>query len=132
MSTQPRARYIMIGGFLGAGKTTAVVRLAQHLTARGQCVGLITNDQGSELVDTAMLRARGFATEEIPGGCFCCRFNSLTEVAERLTAAARPDVFIADEDVDVLSNLALFGRHAVPETRVDLPQRLERLAHRRW
>ena len=96
MSTQPRARYIMIGGFLGAGKTTAVVRLARHLTARGQCVGLITNDQGSELVDTAMLRARGFATEEIPGGCFCCRFNSLTEAAERLTAAARPDVFIAE------------------------------------
>lgn len=96
MSTQPKARYIMIGGFLGAGKTTAVVRLARQLTARGQCVGLITNDQGSELVDTAMLRARGFATEEIPGGCFCCRFNSLTEAAERLTAAARPDVFIAE------------------------------------
>ena len=57
-----RARYLMIGGFLGAGKTTAVAALAQHLTARGLRVGLITNDQGSELVDTAMLRARGFAT----------------------------------------------------------------------
>ena len=85
----------MIGGFLGAGKT-ALARLAQHLTSRGLRVGLITNDQGSELVDTAMLRARGFTTEEIPGGCFCCRFNSLTEAAERLTAAARPDVFIAE------------------------------------
>ena len=66
-----RARYIMIGGFLGAGKTTAVARLAQRLTEQGLRVGLITNDQGSELVDTAMLRSRGFATEEIPGGCFC-------------------------------------------------------------
>ena len=62
------ARYYMIGGFLGAGKTTAVAALAQHLTKRGVRVGLITNDQGSELVDTAMLRARGFNTEEIPGG----------------------------------------------------------------
>jgi G3E family GTPase len=96
MNTHAKARYIMIGGFLGAGKTTAVARLAQHLTSQGFRVGLITNDQGSELVDTAMLRARGFATEEIPGGCFCCRFNSLTEAAERLTAAARPDVFIAE------------------------------------
>ena len=43
-----------------------------------------------------MLRARGFATEEIPGGCFCCRFNSLVEAAQRLTAATRPDVFIAE------------------------------------
>ena len=70
--------------------------VAQHLTSRGLCVGLITNDQGSELVDTAMLRARGFTTEEIPGGCFCCRFNSLMEASQRLTAATRPDVFIAE------------------------------------
>src|SRR5438552_11398781 len=92
----PKARYLMIGGFLGAGKTTSVVRLAERLTKQGLRVGLITNDQGSELVDTAMLRSRGFATEEIPGGCFCCRFNSLVEAADRLTAATRPEVFIAE------------------------------------
>ena len=59
-------------------------------------MGLITNDQGQELVDTAMLRSKGFATEEIPGGCFCCRFNSLVDAADRLTEATRPDVFIAE------------------------------------
>src|SRR5207253_4535754 len=96
MTDRSRARYIMIGGFLGAGETTSVARLAQQLTGQGLRVGLITNDQGSELVDTAMLRSRGFATEEIPGGCFCCRFNSLVEAAERLTTATRPDVFIAE------------------------------------
>ncbi|MEW6156410.1 MAG: GTP-binding protein [Verrucomicrobiota bacterium] len=93
---QQQAKYLMIGGFLGAGKTTSVARLAQHLTAQGLKVGLITNDQGNDLVDTALLRSRGFATEEIPGGCFCCRFNSLVEAAQRLTAATRPDVFIAE------------------------------------
>jgi G3E family GTPase len=91
-----QARYVMIGGFLGAGKTTAVAQLAQRLSARGLRVGLITNDQGQELVDTAMLRSRGFATEEIPGGCFCCRFNSLVEAADRLSHANRPEVFIAE------------------------------------
>src|SRR6185436_1178969 len=90
------ARYIMIGGFLGAGKTTAVGKLARELGHQGFRVGLITNDQGRNLVDTAMLRSQGFATEEIPGGCFCCRFNSLVEAAERLTASNRPDVFIAE------------------------------------
>src|SRR6266496_4356098 len=94
--TAEKCRYIMIGGFLGAGKTTSVVRLAQRLTDQGRRVGLITNDQGSGLVDTAMLRSRGFATEEIPGGCFCCRFNSLLEAADKLTAASRPEVFIAE------------------------------------
>ncbi|MHB1308925.1 MAG: GTP-binding protein [Limisphaerales bacterium] len=95
-STKSRARYIMMGGFLGAGKTTAVGRLARHLSGQGLRVGLITNDQGRNLVDTAMLRAQGFATEEIPGGCFCCRFNSLVDAAQRLTTATRPDVFIAE------------------------------------
>ena len=90
------ARYVMIGGFLGAGKTTTVARLAAVLHGRGLKVGLITNDQGDGLVDTSVLRSRGFATEEIPGGCFCCRFNSLMDAANRLTAATRPDVFIAE------------------------------------
>ena len=91
-----KARYIMIGGFLGAGKTTAVGKLAERLSAQGLRVGLITNDQGRNLVDTAMLRSQGFATEEIPGGCFCCRFNSLVDAATRLTEQSRPEVFIAE------------------------------------
>jgi len=90
------ARYIMIGGFLGAGKTTAVARLAQWLAQRHLRVGLITNDQGSHLVDTNMLSAHGFQVEEIPGGCFCCRFNSLVDAARRLAATCQPEVFIAE------------------------------------
>jgi hypothetical protein len=43
-----------------------------------------------------MLSSGGFQVEEIPGGCFCCRFNSLVEAAQRLTNASRPDVFIAE------------------------------------
>ena len=91
-----KPRYIMIGGFLGAGKTTAVGKLAKHLADQGLRVGLITNDQGRNLVDTTMLRSQGFATEEIPGGCFCCRFNSLVEASQRLNETTRPDVFVAE------------------------------------
>ena len=90
------ARYIMVGGFLGAGKTTAILRLAHHLTDGGQRVGLITNDQSVGLVDTTLARAQGFPVEEITGGCFCCRFNTLMDAADKLTADARPDVFIAE------------------------------------
>jgi G3E family GTPase len=94
--TPAKARYIMVGGFLGAGKTTAVARLARHLRDRGLKVGLITNDQGNQLVDTATLASHGFPVKEIPGGCFCCRFNSLVEAARTLSAETRPDVFIAE------------------------------------
>ena len=91
-----KARYIMIGGFLGAGKTTTVAKLARKLTDQGLRVGLITNDQGRELVDTLTLRSQGFETAEILGGCFCCRFNSLIEASQKLSTKMRPDVFIAE------------------------------------
>ena len=66
------ASYVMIGGFLGAGKTTAVARFAQHLTDQGKRVGLICNDQSSGLVDTTLLRSKGFAVEEITGQNMRC------------------------------------------------------------
>ncbi len=90
------ARYLMIGGFLGAGKTTAVARLARLLTDRGLRVGLICNDQSQGLVDTTLLRSKGFDVEEITGGCFCCRFASLLEAADALTREAAPDLFLAE------------------------------------
>ncbi len=91
-----KSRYVMIGGFLGAGKTTALSQIAQRLHARGFRVGLITNDQSTGLVDTTILSGRGFPTEEISGGCFCCKFNSLMQAAERLTADVQPDIFLAE------------------------------------
>ena len=92
----PDARYIMIGGFLGAGKTTAMLGLARKLVADGLRVGLITNDQSRGLVDTALVRASGLPVEEITGGCFCCRFQSLVDAASNLTRDTAPEVFLAE------------------------------------
>src|SRR5437868_6826465 len=86
----------MIGGFLGAGKTTTVARLARHYMNRGQRVGLVTNDQAQELVDTKSLRAQGFPVEEVAGACFCCRFDDLVAQVGRLQQNERPDVILAE------------------------------------
>ena len=86
----------MIGGFLGAGKTTAVLQLAQLLNQQNLRVGLITNDQSHGLADTSLLSSHGFPVEEITGGCFCCKFNSLVSASERLSKDKQPDVFIAE------------------------------------
>lgn len=90
------AHYLMVGGFLGAGKTTALLRAGEYLARQGRRVGLIMNDQSESLVDTVIARARSFPVEEIAGGCFCCRFNSLVDAAARLTRDAQPDVFLAE------------------------------------
>ncbi|MFN5393236.1 MAG: GTP-binding protein [Planctomycetota bacterium] len=89
-------RYIMIGGFLGAGKTTSMLKAAEHFSNKGLKVGLISNDQSQGLVDTSVLSSSGFATEEIAGGCFCCRFASLVQASENLDRQARPDVYLAE------------------------------------
>ena len=47
-------------------------------------------------MDTALLNSQGLPVEEITGGCFCCRFQSLMDAAGKLTEAAAPDVFIAE------------------------------------
>src|SRR5947209_18475856 len=86
----------MIGGFLGAGKTTTVARLARFYMNRGQRVGLVTNDQAQDLVDTNSLRAQGFPVEEVAGACFCCRFDDLVGQVGRLQQNERPDVILAE------------------------------------
>ena len=77
-------RIILLGGFLGAGKTTAAIRLAGLLRERGMKAGVITNDQGHQLVDGSLVRASGFMGAEIPGGCFCCRFDDFIRGLDRL------------------------------------------------
>src|SRR5438552_6741068 len=89
-------RFIMLGGFLGAGKTTAMARLARHYMDQGKRVGLVTNDQAQDLVDTHSLRAQGFAVEEVAGACFCCKFNDLLDKVESLQASSRPQVILAE------------------------------------
>jgi Ni2+-binding GTPase involved in maturation of urease and hydrogenase len=89
-------RFIMLGGFLGAGKTTTIARLARHYQAQGKKVGIVTNDQATDLVDTSSLRAQGFNVGEVAGACFCCNFNKLTETVNQLEKSAQPDVVLAE------------------------------------
>jgi Ni2+-binding GTPase involved in maturation of urease and hydrogenase len=86
----------MLGGFLGAGKTTMIARLARHYTNQGKRVAIVTNDQAYDLVDTESLRAQGFDVGEVPGACFCCKFNDLIETAAKLTAATMPEIVITE------------------------------------
>ena len=89
-------RYIMVGGFLGAGKTTTLGRLARHFTDQGQNVGVVTNDQATDLVDTNTFRSQGFDVGEVAGACFCCNFDELMSTMEKLGADERPDVILAE------------------------------------
>ncbi len=61
---------LVIGGFLGAGKTTLSTNLVTMLWDLGREAALITNDQSEGLVDTELAAAGGISVKEIAGGCF--------------------------------------------------------------
>src|SRR5690349_12369612 len=83
-------RFIIVGGFLGAGKTTTIARLARHYQEQGLNVAIVTNDQGSDLVDTYRLLAYGYNVGEISGACFCGNVDSLVATIDQLGMTARP------------------------------------------
>ncbi|MFN8706605.1 MAG: GTP-binding protein [Planctomyces sp.] len=85
-----------MGGFLGAGKTSTVSRLARHYMSLGKRVGIVTNDQTDDLVDTHTLRSQGFDVGEVAGSCFCCNFNALTSTVEALGEGNLPEVILAE------------------------------------
>ena len=89
-------RFLMVGGFLGAGKTTTIGRLASHYVAQGLNVALVTNDQAYNLVDTHTLRAQEFQVGEVPGACFCCKFDDLIDTVGSLSDEKTPDIVIAE------------------------------------
>ena len=86
----------LVGGFLGSGKTTAIIAAARHLLAAGQRVGVVTNDQGRYLVDTTFFQTQQVPTVEVTGGCFCCHYDDLEERLEELDRSALPHVIFAE------------------------------------
>ena len=86
----------LVGGFLGSGKTTAIVGASALLRGKGVSVGVVTNDQGRSLVDTELIRSAGIPASEVTGGCFCCNFPALQGMIEQLERTAGPRVVFAE------------------------------------
>jgi Ni2+-binding GTPase involved in maturation of urease and hydrogenase len=88
--------FIALSGFLGAGKTTTLIAAARMLEERGHRVSVVTNDQGTELVDTTLARSSLDSVAEVTGGCFCCRFDDLMTVVNKLITRGTCDMVIAE------------------------------------
>jgi len=93
-TTEP-IRMLLVSGFLGAGKTTALQTVGRRLSDRGHTVGMITNDQASGLVDTSILDTTDGRVVEIPGGCFCCNFQDLITAVHSI-GTADVDILLAE------------------------------------
>lgn len=66
------ARIVVIYGFLGSGKTTLMLQLAERVTASGKRAAIVVNEAGKVPVDGKLLSVAGLPVREIFAGCICC------------------------------------------------------------
>lgn len=89
-------KLVLIGGFLGSGKTTAIVNASAQLMGNAKKVAVITNDQGDQQVDTALVNSLELPSGEVINGCFCCNFNQLDKHIDRLRDSFEPHYLFAE------------------------------------
>lgn len=78
MTSLPRIPVLVIGGYLGAGKTTLINQILQNATQR---IAVVVNDFGSVNIDVALIAEKHNDTIELTNGCICCAVGeSLADV----------------------------------------------------
>ncbi len=84
----------VLGGFLGAGKTTAINRLLADATER---IGVLVNDFGAIAVDAALIAARDGDMISLANGCVCCALGpDLGDSLARITAGTPPERIVIE------------------------------------
>jgi len=86
----------IISGFLGVGKTTAILHLFSQKSATEKWAVLV-NEFGKIGIDGLIYQANGISVKEIPGGCMCCAQGLPLQVAvNRLLRETKPDRLIIE------------------------------------
>ena len=90
-------KIFQIAGFLGSGKTTALIKIAKELTNRGERIAIIVNDIGEVAVDGKIIEDYGLDAKEIASGCICCQVSgSFIETLSILHDSFNPDIVIVE------------------------------------
>lgn len=86
--TRPIASVTVLGGFLGAGKTS----LLNHLLAsdHGLRIGVLVNDFGAVGIDASLVVGVEGETVQLAGGCVCCTIRD-DLLGALQTLLGRPD-----------------------------------------
>jgi G3E family GTPase len=87
---------IVLGGWLGAGKTTLINHLLRH--ADGRRIAVAVNDFGDVSIDADLIEGADGNVLALAGGCICCAigsdlFSGLRAIAAREPA---PDILLLE------------------------------------
>ena len=85
----------ILGGFLGTGKTTLLMRLVSMFSEKGKKV--VVNEAGSVGVDGTTIKGQGYNAVELPQGCICCTLvGALQESLVQVVKDYTPDILIIE------------------------------------
>lgn len=108
-------RLVILGGFLGTGKTSVLMPVARQIVAAAgggdkTRVAIIENEIGQVGIDTAFTEGAGFTTRELFNGCVCCTLAaSLMDSLNQLEQEVHPEWVI-------LETTGLARPHDIAET----------------
>ncbi len=92
-------KIVEVAGFLGSGKTTTILKIAEKLGRKGAMVAVVVNSLGGVPVDGLVFRESGLNVKEIGGGCICCELAvNLAHTIKLLKETYDPD-FVMIEPV---------------------------------
>jgi len=88
---------LLIAGFLGSGKTTAIIGLAQAVREYNLKVAIVVNEIGEIGIDDQVLRQLDFDVWELLSGCICCSLTGdLLETLDKLDNEYDVDLVIVE------------------------------------
>ena len=133
----PRVPAILIGGYLGAGKTTLVNHLLRH--AAGRRIAVLVNDFGEVAIDADLIVGADGGVLSLAGGCVCCSFGSdlVGSLASVLQRQPPPEVVLIETSGVGIPSAVARAAALVPGLRLeatvvvaDAPTLRERAADR--
>jgi G3E family GTPase len=88
---------IQIAGFLGSGKTTAILSITKRLMEKGYKVSIIVNEIGDIAIDGKVMEVSGIKVKEVLGGCICCELAiNLSQTIKIIMDEYKPDIVIIE------------------------------------
>lgn len=89
-------RIIIIGGFLGSGKTTMIRELGKLFAADDKTIGYFTNEAGEITLDGDLMNY-DIQTKEITMACVTCNLKeAMTTAVEQFIEKIHPDILFIE------------------------------------
>ncbi len=110
---------LIVGGYLGAGKTTLVNHLLRH--ADGRRIAVMVNDFGELTIDADLIEGADGSVLALAGGCVCCSFGSdlLGALQDVLQRQPPPDLILIETSGVALPAAVARSARLLPGLSID-------------